>query len=474
MITVDIFAQQTVLVVGLARSGLAAVRALTAGQATVIAWDDAADRRDAAAAAGASLLPPADMPWNIAAALILSPGIPHTHPEPHPAAQLAQQHDVEIIGDIELLVRAMPSAKIIAITGTNGKSTTTALLGHVLSDAGEEVAVGGNLGIAALDLPVLSHQGFYVLELSSYQLELTPSLACRAACLLNISADHLERHGGMAGYIAAKQRIFNNLRADGLAVIGTDDPTCMGLADSLRSAGRRVRSITGSAAESAVAAAARDHLNVQHGQLQWHHHGSCKAIFDLTKAAALPGEHNAQNAAAVAAIALDLGITAEAITAGLIGFAGLAHRQERVAVINEIAYINDSKATNADAAARALACYAPIYWIAGGRAKTDGIALLKSYFERIRHAYLIGEAAADFAASLSATTPYSITGNLADAVHEAHQLAQGEALPGATVLLAPAAASFDQFDSFEARGDQFRGQVKQLAQASRLTTEVRL
>jgi UDP-N-acetylmuramoylalanine--D-glutamate ligase len=207
------------------------------------------------------------MPWNIAAALILSPGIPHTHPEPHPAAQLARQHDVEIIGDIELLVRTMPSAKIIAITGTNGKSTTTALLGHVLSDAGEEVAVGGNLGIAALDLPVLSHQGFYVLELSSYQLELTPSLACRAACLLNISADHLERHGGMAGYIAAKQRIFNNLRADGLAVIGTDDPTSMGLADSLRSAGRRVRSITGSAAESAVAATARDHLNVQHGQL---------------------------------------------------------------------------------------------------------------------------------------------------------------------------------------------------------------
>jgi UDP-N-acetylmuramoylalanine--D-glutamate ligase len=464
MITVNVFAQQTVLVVGLARSGLAAVRALHAGDAQVIAWDDVAARRDDAALAGATILAPDEMPWANAAALVLSPGIPHSYPKPHPVAAYARQHNVDIIGDIELLVRALPAAQIIAITGTNGKSTTTALLGHVLGSAGIEIAVGGNLGIAALDLPTLSNEGIYVLEMSSYQLELTPRLACRAACLLNISADHLDRHGGMAGYIAAKKNIFKNLPNHGIAVVGIDDTASRQIADDLIAAGKSVRTVTATTAQDANSRQSLDQLFRKHDQLYWQHDTQTEYLLDLAEAEALPGPHNAQNAAAVAAIALDLGLSMDQIAAGLKSFAGLAHRQERVAVINQVAYINDSKATNADAAARALACYAPIYWIAGGRAKTGGIAPLEGYFPRIRHAYLIGEAANDFANNLAPTTPYSISHTLAAAVDDAHQLAQQEALSGATVLLAPAAASFDQFDSFESRGDQFRAQVTRLAE----------
>ena len=455
MIPVDGFSARKVAVLGLARSGLAATRALRAGGAAVFAWDDDVGRRQAAADSGAEITPLAAMPWAEMAALVMSPGIPLHHPAPHPAVAMARRHDVEIIGDIELFMRQVDARQVVAITGTNGKSTTTALLGHLLREAGLNVAIGGNLGLPALDLPRLGDDGFYVLELSSYQLDLTPSLACRAACLLNITPDHLDRHGGMDGYVAAKRQIFRAITDDGVCVVGVDDAPARATAETLGAADRRVVAIS-------AAAVPGDGVFTDAGQVMVRQNGRCRMLADLNRAAALPGAHNGQNAAAAAALALDLGLDDAVIAAGLLNFPGLAHRQERVRALDGVAYVNDSKATNAEAAARALACYAPVYWIAGGRAKDGGIAALSAFFPRVRHAYLIGEAAGDFARDLEGHAPYSFCGALPQAVDQAHHLAQAEHLDGATVLLAPAAASFDQFDSFEARGDAFRRQVMAL------------
>ena len=455
MIPVDGFSARKVAVLGLARSGLATVRALRAGGAAVFAWDDDADRRPAAADSGAQVTPLEAMPWAEMAALVLSPGIPLHHPTPHPAVAMARRHGVEIIGDIELFIRNVDAGQVVAITGTNGKSTTTALLGYLLHDAGFSVAVGGNLGLPVLDLPRLDGDGFYVLELSSYQLDLTPSLTCRAACLLNVTPDHLDRHGGMDGYIAAKRQIFRALTDDGVCVVGADDAPTRATADTLRAAGQRVVEISAGRLPG-------DGVFNDANQVTVRHNDQCRTLADRSAATALPGSHNGQNAAAAAALALDLGLADADIARGLLSFPGLAHRQERIRALNGVAYVNDSKATNAAAAARALACYTPIYWIAGGRAKDGGITALSAFFPRIRHAYLIGEAARDFARDLEGHAPYSLCGALPQAVDQAHHLAQAEHLDGATVLLAPAAASFDQFDSFEARGEVFRQQVMAL------------
>jgi UDP-N-acetylmuramoylalanine--D-glutamate ligase len=458
MIPVTAYQGQDVAVLGLARTGLAAATALRAGGARVHAWDDAAPRREAAAAEGIPIAEPAGLDWRRMAALVMSPGIPHTHPKPHPAAAAAKQANVPLIGDIELLVRSAPAARYVAVTGTNGKSTTTALIGHILKESGCEVAVGGNLGTPVLSFAPLGKDGIYVLEMSSYQLELTRSLACEVAVLLNVTPDHLERHGGMAGYVAAKERIFANQRPSQAAVVGIDDEICRGIAGKLRK--QRRQAVVPISGERAVEGG----VYVADGLMTDASGARARRVMDMRKATRLPGRHNWQNAAAAFAAARRVGIPADAAAAGIESFPGLAHRQELVATIDGVRYVNDSKATNAEAAARALTCYDAIYWIAGGVPKEGGIEPLRPLFSRIRHAFLIGEAAESFARTLGDAVPHTRSGDLATAVAEAREAAR--AGDSAVVLLSPACASFDQFANFEARGEAFRALVLDLARRS--------
>ncbi len=300
---------------------------------------------------------------------MLSPGIPHTHPKPHPVAAAARAAGVPIIGDVELLVQSAPDAGYVGVTGTNGKSTTTALIGHILAASGRRVEVGGNLGTAALSLEPLDRNGTYVLELSSYQLELTPSLACDVAILLNITPDHLDRHGGMAGYVAAKRRIFEHQQPADAAVVGIDDEICRGIAGEVRRA--RCQTVVPISAERAVEGG----VYVVDGILTDDTEAKAARVMEMRRAPRLPGRHNWQNAAAAFAAARRAGVSADAAAAGIASFPGLAHRQELIAAIDGIRYVNNSKATNADAAAKALACYDAIYWIAGGLPKAGGIAV---------------------------------------------------------------------------------------------------
>jgi UDP-N-acetylmuramoylalanine--D-glutamate ligase len=349
---------------------------------------------------------------------------------------------------------AQDRPRFFGITGTNGKSTTTALIGHVLARAGRKVEVGGNLGRPVLDFAGLGKDGIYVLEMSSYQLELIEQGRFDVAVLLNITPDHLDRHGGMAGYVAAKKRIFLNQANSDAAVIGIDSEPTRDIAAELIAQGHRVIPIAvGSRAEWGVWA--------DNGVLVDEIDGNGFTL-DLKPILTLPGAHNWQNACAAFAACRALGLDAEEIAAGIRSYPGLAHRQERVAVIGGIPYINDSKATNADATEKALGSYDTIYWIAGGRAKEGGIESLKPLFGRVVHAFLIGEASDEFARTLQGKVPFSKEGDLAQAVRAAHAMAQREQRQGAVVLLSPACASWDQWASFEARGDGFRALIGKL------------
>src|SRR5947208_8505967 len=449
MIVVDNFRGRPVGVLGLAKSGRAAAQALAAGGAEVLAWDDNAAVRDALSAA----LPLHDLTtadWRDIPALILSPGIPHSFPEPHPAVVRAREAGTEIIGDIELLGRAQPEARYIGITGTNGKSTTTALIGHILAAAGRRVEVGGNLGTPVLSLAPLGRDGFYVLEASSFQLELITALAFDIAVLLNITPDHLDRHGDMEGYVAAKRRIFARQNKAAAAIVGVDDPISRDLCDELRRAGpARIVPIS-------VLEPVSGGVYIDEGWLVDALGAKPKRVLDLALAERLPGAHNWQNAAAAYAAARACGIDTAAVTAAICSFPGLAHRQELVGTIDGIRYINDSKATNADATEKALLCYQAIYWIAGGLPKAGGITPLAPYFGRLRHAFLIGRATEEFAATLDGSVPFSRCGDLATALATASEQAWRDGVPGAVVLLSPACASYDQFKNFEERGDRFR------------------
>jgi UDP-N-acetylmuramoylalanine--D-glutamate ligase len=452
MIVVDCFAGRRVAVLGLARSGLAAARALAAGGAEVLAWDDKPGVREALAGEVA-LVDLAAADWRAIAALVLSPGIPHSFPAPHPAVLRARDAGAEIVGDIELLGRAQPSAHYLGITGTNGKSTTTALLGHILAAAGRRVEVGGNLGTPALSLAPLAADGTYVVELSSFQLELVTSLAFDIAVLLNLTPDHLDRHGDMAGYVAAKRRIFARQGRGATAIVGIDDAICRGICEELRQeGGARVVPI-------ATTQAAPGGVYVEAGRLIDAMGRQPRPVLDLAAAERLPGAHNWQNAAAAYAAARAAGVAGRAAARAIRSFPGLAHRQELVGIIDGVRYINDSKATNADAAEKALACYETIYWIAGGLPKAGGITALARYFGRIRHAYLIGTATEEFAATLGTRVPLTRSGDLAAALAAAADEARRDAAPGAVVLLSPACASYDQFADFEARGEAFRALV---------------
>jgi UDP-N-acetylmuramoylalanine--D-glutamate ligase len=450
------FSGLPVAVLGLGRSGLAAAQALQKSGAEVWAWDDNEDRRAAAAADGIPLVDLMRCNWQELTSLVISPGIPHLHPEPHPVAALARQHNCEIIGDIELLARAMRNVSYIGVTGTNGKSTTTALIGHVLESAGRETQVGGNLGPPALLFQPLDQGGFYVLEMSSFQLELTLSITFDVAVLLNISRDHLERHGGLEGYVDAKRLIFHRQTAPRTAVVGVDDEICQRLCRKLSEAGEQIVVPVSGLGRARGGVFARD------GVLYDDTEGREDPVIDLRELPSLPGSHNWQNAAAAYAAGKAAGVEPPVIAACLRSYPGLPHRQELLAIIDGVGYVNDSKATNADAAAKALACYDPIYWIAGGRAKAGDLSALEALFPRIVHAFLIGEAETDFAKALDGRVPTTCCDDLATALAAARQQALADGRGGAVVLLSPAAASFDQYADFEARGEAFRDLVAAL------------
>jgi UDP-N-acetylmuramoylalanine--D-glutamate ligase len=459
MIVVDSFAGKRVAVLGLARSGRAAARSLAGGGAEVLAWDDSPKVREAIG----SELPLADLAhidWRGVAALVLSPGIPHSFPEPHEAVLRARETGAEIIGDLELLGRAQPDARYVGITGTNGKSTTTALIGHILAVAGRRVEIGGNLGTPALTLAPLGADGTYVIEASSFQLELVDMLAFNVAVLLNITPDHLDRHGDMAGYVTAKKRVFAGQGASDTAIVGIDDAICREISEELR------RSGPGRVVPISVTGPAPGGVYVEGTRLVDATGAEPVPVLDLAAAERLPGSHNAQNAAAAYAAARIFGIDPQQAAAAIRSFPGLAHRQELVGTLDGIRYINDSKATNADAAEKALACYDAIYWITGGLPKAGGITSLESYFGRLRHAYLIGTATEEFAATLGDAVPHTRCGDLATALLAADAQSRRDRIPGAVVLLSPACASYDQFPNFEVRGDTFRSLVQQLRGAA--------
>jgi len=462
MIAAHAFRGKKTAVFGLARTGISAARALLQGGAEVVAWDDAQAKREDASAVlgtGVQLADLAMMDWTKIAALVLSPGVPLHFPAPHPVVRAARDADCEVIGDVELFFRArranFPETKLMLVTGTNGKSTTTALIGHLVREAGLAVQVGGNIGTAALDLEQLGPGGVYVLEMSSYQLDLTGPTGADVAVWLNITPDHIDRHGSLSGYIAAKRRIFDGLAQNGTAVAGIDDVHGVNVCDALRGCGVRVNPI---AVEHAPV---KPGVYVQDGILYDALSGEPQQVTDLRRLTRLPGAHNWQNAAAAYAAALALGMSRAEIVRGLESFAGLAHRMEEVGRMKGVRFINDSKATNADATARALACYEGVYVILGGVPKEGGIDSLAQFFPRIRKAYLIGQAADAFAITLEGRAPYQKCGDLANAVSaSARDVAQEDE---AVVLLSPACASFDQFENFEARGEMFRKLVSEHA-----------
>jgi len=457
MIVASDWAGKRYAVLGLARSGAATVSALLAGGASVVAWDSDPAKREALAplpfrgGAGGGASPqtvrPEDAPHPNPSpegeglvvaplddlsgfdALVVSPGVPLNT---HPLAAAARAAGVPVIGDIELFAQArkdLPPHKVVGITGTNGKSTTTALVHHILKTAGVPTLMGGNIGLPILGQEPLPEGGVYVLELSSYQIDLTQSLDCDVAVLLNITPDHLDRYDGFAGYAASKARLFAMQSADHVAVIGTGDEASANIAQGL--AGRT---------DDLVAIAA--------------------STIDQSRWPALQGPHNAQNAQAAIAVARALGIREDAIEAGLASYASLPHRMQQVATRNGVAFVNDSKATNPESTAPALAAFPRVHWIVGGKRKGDDLDACTAHLDHVVAAYTIGEAAPLFFGLLKDKVPVvEQSGTLETAVAHAAAAAQ----PGDTVLLSPACASFDQFRDYEARGDAFRAAVEALA-----------
>lgn len=448
---VDTLPAGPVAVFGLARSGTATVGALRAAGAQVWAWDDGAGAR---AAVGACLRDLYSVDWAEAACLVLAPGVPPDHPVP----SAARAAGCAVIGDLEVLHRCAHGRRTIGITGTNGKSTTTALTAHILRAAGRDVACGGNIGAPALGLEMPAPGGVFVLEVSSFQAELCPTFRPDAAALLNLEPDHLARHGDMASYVAAKERL---LEGPGLAVIGADDPESRAVADRARKAG--ARDVLPISAETQPAGGfwVTGEGGLVDGRAE------PVEVARLARAQALRGNHNHQNAAAAAALSIaGAGVEPGVVAGALESWGGLPHRQYLVRTIDGVGYLDDSKATNVAAAQRALAAFAPIYWIAGGQARKADLEPLVPYLESVRHVFLIGEAAPALAEFLDRNgVAHTDCRALGAAVAAAHAMAQeNRGAPGGAgvVLLAPAYQSFDQFASFEDRGEQFCALVSAL------------
>ena len=456
MIAVSVFNGKRVALFGLGGSGLVTAQALFAGGAQVVAFDDNPSSVEKADTFGIPTANLREEDWSKFDALVLAPGVPLTHPQPHWTVDLAHANDVEIIGDVELFSREMNnlgrSAPVIAITGTNGKSTTTALISHVLKDAGRDVQMGGNIGRAVLDLDPVSNtpdQQVYVVECSSYQIDTSPSITPTVGLLLNLTPDHLERHGTMENYGNIK---FKLVATSDTAVVGIDDEYCLSYAKQLNDP----ITISGQSDRNAKIGFNGKSLIDEDGN----------PFISLENIGALRGHHNGQNAASAYAACRVVGLSDSEIQSGFRSFPGLEHRMEQVGHCGDVLFINDSKATNAEATAPALSSFDSSFWILGGLSKDGGIASLAPHFSKIAKAYLIGEAAGNFASQLIDTIPYEISGTLKDAVNHAASDAalRASEMNGAeqVVLLSPAAASFDQFPNFEKRGEAFKEAVTAL------------
>ena len=471
MIPVRGFAGQDVGVLGLGRSGMSTARALRAGGAQPICWDDGAAGRARAEAEGFLLkdLSKAGALEGMAC-LVTSPGIPHLYPAPHPVLQAALDAGVPVDNDIGLFFRSLDGAgwdrfetepKIVAVTGSNGKSTTSALIAHVLAQLGRPVQLAGNIGRGVLDLEPPEDGSVVVLELSSYQTELARSLTPDIAVFTNLSPDHLDRHGGMGGYFAAKRRLFSEGGPD-RAIIGVDELEGQFLAGQLSeyAADDRVIRIAGRKLSGPGWS-----VTARKGFLSESRKGRQVASVDLRAVSGLPGAHNHQNACAAYAVARCLGLAPRDIADAFESFAGLPHRSQTVATSAGVRFVNDSKATNVDAAAKALSAFAPIRWICGGLAKEGGLDGLGAGLEHVAKAYVIGREAEAFALDLSALGPKAPQVAVCKTMAAAVAAAAAEAEAGDVVLLAPAAASFDQYDNFEQRGDDFTAQVQKILAA---------
>lgn len=441
MIPLKPYADRRIAVLGLGKSGMATVRAAQAGGANVVAWDDSAEKRAELPTGAVGNLTTLD--WKPGDLLVPAPGIPLTHPAPHPAIAAALAAGVTVTGDIDLFQACCPESTCVGITGTNGKSTTTALIAHVLNTCGRKANAAGNIGRAVLDLEPPASDAVQVLELSSYQLDLTHSFHPRVGVFLNLTPDHLDRHGDMSGYMAAKERLFTNMDADDIAVVGIDDRSGRELAGRL--AGRGLQVVPVSIGEPLAQG-----VYVLDGHL----YENGLSVCDLSGAKGLPGTHNHQNAAVAWAVCRGLGCKPVQITNGILSFPGLAHRIERIGAVGGVSFYNDSKATNAEAAAKALSAFGDIYWIAGGKPKEGGLEAALPFVGNVRRTYLIGEASTLFAAELQGRSELEQCGTLANAIEAAWRDASRAG--GGTILLSPACASFDQFPNFEARGDAFR------------------
>ncbi|MBA3813785.1 MAG: UDP-N-acetylmuramoyl-L-alanine--D-glutamate ligase [Alphaproteobacteria bacterium] len=454
MITPSPFKDQKIFVLGLGRSGRSVSQSLLKAGAHVLAWDDQDEARKVATEQGISLANLNVLEWKDIDHLVLSPGIPHRYPAPHPLVTEALRVGLQPISDLEILYHTQPLARYIGITGSNGKSTTTAIIGHILKNSGKRVEVGGNIGIPAMDLNPLGKDDTYVLELSSYQLEISPTLHCNINILLNITPDHLDRHGGMDGYIEAKKLIYKNATSHDILVINVDDEHCLKIYEALRASDKtRLLPIS-------VNTILSEGIYVNDGIL----YENASPVLDLKQFERLKGEHNWQNIAASYGALRSMGLESGAISEGISSFPGLAHRQQVVAHHKNVLFVNDSKATNAEAVAKVLATYqgVPLYWLLGGRPKEGGISALMPYFSSIKHAFLFGEATPMFASTLDGEVSYTLCNTVKEAVKKASSLAFNDQAERVIVLLAPACASFDQFTDFEARGEAFCEAVREV------------
>ncbi len=458
MIRATTFNGKRVAVFGLGGSGLATARALVDGGASVVCWDDGVAARQAAQEQGFAVADLATADWSGFAALLLAPGVPLTHPEPHWTVKLARTAGVEVIGDIEVFFRERaahcPQAPVICITGTNGKSTTTALVAHILQTAGRDVEMGGNIGKAVLTLAPPSMDRIHVIEISTFQIDLTPSLKPTIGVLLNLTPDHLDRHGpaddlglAMKNYAAIKERIVASADA---AIIAVEDAWCQAIADRIGSRGAPPLYQVATDRRPGLA------LFAENGRIISDRDGAQRVIASIDNIATLRGRHNAQNAGVASAVAMLVDVSAGALQDGLRSYPGLPHRMEEVGRAGRVLFINDSKATNADSTEKALAAFSSdIYWILGGKPKEGGITTLAPYFPRIARAYLIGAASEEFARTLNGKVAFEHCKTLDIAVTVAARDAAAATGAEPVVLLSPACASYDQFKNFEVRGDTF-------------------
>ncbi len=452
MIVANYLKNKKVAVFGLARSGIAAVESLIAAEAIIYAYDDNRNSLNSLKKKSYKdlyLVHPSTWNWDALECLVLSPGVPLTHPEPNYVVKLANQHNCKIISDNEVLYLSYPDNIYYAITGTNGKSTTTSLIYHILKVADKDVQIGGNIGIGSLSLNAPSAEGIFVLELSSFQLDLAVESHVDVSIILNITKDHIDRHGDMSGYIKAKKRIFNHQGAKDLAVIGVDDNYSLDIYNELKSI-NKIGNIIPISSKKRVSGG----VSVLDGILYDDIKGKNIEV-PIGNLSSLKGVHNAQNIAAAFAAVSYHNIDSNTIIKALNSFVGLDHRMQYIKTLNGVDFYNDSKATNADATEKALTISQHIYWIIGGVPKEGGIESLSTYFPNISHAYIIGKAQEEFSKTLDNKVPYTLANTLNIAINEAYDAALNSGHKDAIVLLSPACASFDQFKSFEHRGAEF-------------------